>query len=168
MPKVIVTGRHHRRDPYTPTMSPYLPYKPEDIADQAVEAAEAGAAVVHLHARNPETGQPSPDIELYRRIVESIRSRSNVVMCITTGGGAGQTVQQRVAVIPALKPDMASINMGSINFALHPLLDKYQEFKHPWEKEWLEFSKSWVFQNTFQDIGANLRHFQGERHKTGT
>jgi len=151
MPKVIVTaaitGAIH-----TPTMSPYLPYTPEDIADQAVEAAQAGAAVVHVHARDPETGRPSANIDLFRRIVESIRSRSKVVVCVTTGGGAGQTVKQRVAVIPALKPELASINMGSMNFAIHPLLDKYQDFKHPWEKELLAFSKGWIFQNTFQDM----------------
>lgn len=151
MPKVIITaaitGGIH-----TPTMSPYLPYKPEDIANQAVEAAEAGAAVVHIHARDPESGQPSPRLDLYEQIIESIRSRSNVLICITTGGGAGQTVEQRVAVIPRFKPELASFNMGSLNFGLHPMLDRYKEFQHPWEKEMLEFSRGWVFTNTFADL----------------
>jgi uncharacterized protein (DUF849 family) len=133
-------------------MSPYLPYKPADIADQAVGAAEAGAAVVHIHARDPETGQPSPRLELYEQIIEGIRSRSNVLICVTTGGGAGQSVEQRVAVIPRFKPELASFNMGSLNFALHPMLNRYKEFKHPWEKQWLEFSKSWIFANTFEDL----------------
>jgi uncharacterized protein (DUF849 family) len=151
MAKVIITaaitGGIH-----TPTMSPYLPYKPQDIADQAVGAAEAGAAVVHIHARDPENGQPSPRLELYEQIIESIRSRSNVLICITTGGGAGQTVEQRVAVIPRFKPELASFNMGSLNFGLHPMLDRYKDFQHPWEKEMLEFSRSWVFTNTFADL----------------
>jgi uncharacterized protein (DUF849 family) len=137
---------------HTPTMSPYLPYTPDDIARQAIEAAEAGAAVVHVHARNPETGQPSPDLALYGEIIEKIKAGSNVIICITTGGGAGQTVEQRTAVLPKFKPELASFNMGSINFALHPLLDKYKNFKHPWEPEWLELSRGWVFTNTFKDL----------------
>lgn len=133
-------------------MSPYLPYTPDDIASQAVEAARAGAAVVHIHARNPETGQPTPDLVVYHQIIEQINAASNVIICITTGGGAGQSVEQRTAVIPTFKPELATFNMGSLNFALHPLLKKFKKFQYGWEPEWLEFSKRWVFTNSFLDL----------------
>jgi uncharacterized protein (DUF849 family) len=159
MPKVIITaaitGGIH-----TPTMSPYLPYKPEDIADQAIQAAQAGAAVVHIHARDPETGKPTPDLDIYARIVERIRTGSNVLICITTGGGAGQSIEERTAILPRFKPELASFNMGSINFGLHPLLNKYKAFQYDWEPEWLEFSRDWVFRNTFKDLEGICRLFK--------
>ena len=164
MSKVIITaaitGGIH-----TPTMSPYLPYKLDDIADQAIEAAKAGAAVVHIHARDPETGKPTPDLEIYDRIVNRIRAASDVLICITTGGGAGQTVEERTAVLPRFKPELASFNMGSINFGLHPLLDRYEKFQHDWEPEWLEFSRSWVFTNTFKDLEGICRLFKASGTK---
>ena len=159
MSKVIITaaitGGIH-----TPTMSPYLPYKPDDIADQAIEAAQAGAAVVHIHARDPETGKPTPDLDIYTSIVDRIRAGSDVLICITTGGGAGQSIQERTAILPRFKPELASFNMGSINFGLHPLLNKYKEFQHDWEPEWLEYSRDWVFANTFKDLEGICRLFK--------
>ncbi len=149
--KVIVsaaiTGSIH-----TPTMSPHLPITPEEIAGQAIAAAQAGAATVHIHARNPENGKPSPDLNLYREIVDRIRSESDVIICITTGGGTGMTVEQRMAVVPEFKPELASFNMGSINFALYPVIAKYKEWKYDWEKPFLEASKANIFQNTFADF----------------
>lgn len=142
-----ITGSIH-----TPTMSPHLPITPEEIAGQAIAAAQAGAATVHIHARNPENGMPSPDLNLYREIVDKIRSESDVIICITTGGGTGMTVEQRMAVVPEFKPELASFNMGSINFALYPVIAKYKEWKYDWEKPFLEASKANIFQNTFADF----------------
>jgi uncharacterized protein (DUF849 family) len=142
-----ITGSIH-----TPTMSPYLPITPEEIAGQAIEAARAGAACVHVHARNPQNGMPSPDLNLYREIVQKIRSESDAIVCITTGGGPGMSVEQRVAAVPEFKPELASFNMGSINFALFPVLANYKEWKFEWEKAFLEASKGAIFQNTFADL----------------
>ncbi len=142
-----ITGSIH-----TPTMSPYLPITPEEISGQAVEAARAGAATVHIHARNPVNGMPSPDLGLFREIVRRIRSETDVIICITTGGGAGMTVDQRAAPVPELRPELASFNMGSINFALFPVIKKYKEWKYDWEKPFLEASKANIFQNTFADL----------------
>ena len=142
-----ITGSIH-----TPTMSSYLPITPEEIAGQAVEAARAGAATVHIHARNPENGMPSPDLNLFREIVGKIRSESDVIICITTGGGTGMTVDQRAAPVPEFKPELASFNMGSINFALFPVIKRYKEWKYDWEKPFLEGSKANIFQNTFADL----------------
>ena len=142
-----ITGSIH-----TPTMSSYLPITPEEIAGQAVEAARAGAATVHIHARNPENGMPSPDLNLLREIVGKIRSESDVIICITTGGGTGMTVDQRAAPVPEFKPELASFNIGSINFALFPVIKKYKEWKYDWEKPFLEGSKANIFQNTFADL----------------
>ncbi len=142
-----ITGSIH-----TPTMSPHLPITPEEIAGQAIDAAQAGASTVHIHARDPENGMPSPDLNLYREIVDKIRSESDVIICITTGGGTGMTVEQRMAVVPEFKPELASFNMGSINFALYPVIAKYKKWKYDWEKPFLEASKANIFQNTFADF----------------
>ena len=142
-----ITGSIH-----TPTMSPYLPITPEQIADQAIDAAKAGAAAVHIHARNPENGMPSPDLNLFREIIERIRSEVDVIICITTGGGAGMTVEQRLAVIPEFKPELATCNMGSINFALFPATARYKDWKFDWEKPFLDATKEAIFQNTFSDL----------------
>jgi uncharacterized protein (DUF849 family) len=149
-----VTGSIH-----TPTMSPYLPVTPQQIADDAVAAAEAGAAVVHVHGRNPETGQPTPDLEVMREIVRKIRARCNAVVCITTGGGLGMTVEQRVAPVTLYRPEMASLNGGSMNFALFPALDKFKEFKHDWEPQYLAMTEDLIFPNTFKSIREFCRIF---------
>ncbi|MEW5723149.1 MAG: 3-keto-5-aminohexanoate cleavage protein [Thermodesulfobacteriota bacterium] len=142
-----ITGSIH-----TPSLSPYLPLTPEDIARQSLDAARAGAAVVHIHVRDPKDGRPSPDLALFGQVIESIRAESNVVICTTTGGGAGMTIEQRTAVVPRFKPELASFNMGSINFGLFPLAEKDIEWKYTWEKAYLEGSRNFVFQNYFGDM----------------
>ena len=151
MDKVIVsaaiTGSIH-----TPTMTPYLPITPKQIADEAVRAYEAGAAIAHIHVRNPETGQPTPDIELFREVITEVRSRCNMVICLTTGGGAGMTVEERGRVVPTFKPELASLNFGSTNFGLFHAVEAIGEFKYPWEKLYLLFSEDFIFPNTFKTL----------------
>ena len=154
-----VTGSIH-----TPTMSPYLPVTPGEIADQAVGAFEAGAAVCHVHARNPETGAPSSDVNLIKEIVTNIKSRCNMVICITTGGGFGMTVEQRVAPVSLYRPELGSLNAGSINFALFHALDKFKEFKFPWETQYLAMSEDFIFPNTFK----SMREFSRIFYENGT
>ena len=152
MPRNVIISAAITGSIHTPTMSPYLPITTEQIAGEAIDAARAGAAAVHIHARNPENGMPSPDLNLFRKIVEKIRSESDVIICITTGGGVGMTVDQRAAPVTEFKPELASFNMGSINFALFPVISKYKEWKYDWEKPFLEASKANIFQNTFADL----------------
>lgn len=149
-----ITGSIH-----TPSMSPYLPITPKQIADEAVRAYEAGAAVAHVHARNPETGQPTSNVELMTEIVTSIKSRCNVVVCVTTGGGLGMTVEERLKPIPALKPELASCNFGSINFNISRGLDAVDTFKYDWEAKFLEGTKDMIFPNTFKSLEQYLKTF---------
>jgi uncharacterized protein (DUF849 family) len=142
-----ITGSIH-----TPTMSPYLPITPGQIADEAVRAYEAGAAVCHVHARNPETGMPVADVNLMKEIITEIKSRCNIVVCITTGGGLGMTVEQRVAPVTLYQPELASFNAGSINFALFPVIPRYKEWKFEWEKMYLGMSEDFIFPNTFKTM----------------
>jgi len=135
-----------------PSLTPYLPLTPKQIADSAVEAAQAGAAIVHIHARRPEDGCPSSDPQHYREILERIKEKTDVVICITTGGSVLMTVAERASVVPLFKPEMCSFNMGSINFALHTSARYITEYKYPWEKPYLEMSKDFVFKNTFKDF----------------
>jgi len=151
MSKVIitcaVTGGIH-----TPSMSPYLPVTPEEIADAAVGAAGAGAAIVHLHARNPEDGRPDQSPEAFEPFLRSIKQRSDVVVNITTGGAPGMTVEERVRPAEMWKPEVASMNMGSMNFGLFPMLKRFKDFKHDWEPAMLAASDDFVFRNTYKDI----------------
>lgn len=142
-----VTGAIH-----TPTMSPHLPITPEEIVADALKAAEAGAAILHLHARNPETGQPDQTPEAFARFLPQIKQATNAVINITSGGSPYMKVEERVLPAATFKPEVASLNMGSMNFGLFHLLDKYKEFKHPWEKTHLENTRDLVFRNTFKDI----------------
>jgi uncharacterized protein (DUF849 family) len=142
-----ITGSIH-----TPSMSEYLPITPQQIADEAVRAYEAGAAVCHVHARNPETGMPVPDVNLMKEIITKIKSRCNMVVCITTGGGLGMTVEQRVAPVTLYKPELASFNAGSINFALFHAISRFKEFKFPWEKQYLGMTEDFIFANTFKSM----------------
>jgi len=142
-----ITGSIH-----TPTMSNYLPITPKQIADEAVRANEAGAAVCHIHARDPETGKPVPDLNLIKEIITSIKSRCNMVVCITTGGGLGMTTEQRVAPVDLYRPELASFNAGSINFALFPVIPRYKEWKFEWEKQYLGFTEDFIFPNTFKSM----------------
>ncbi|TWC27951.1 uncharacterized protein (DUF849 family) [Pseudomonas sp. SJZ079] len=138
-------------------MSPYLPVKPQDIARAAIEAAQAGAAIVHLHARDPETGRPTQDVELFRQIVTTVKQECDVVINITTGGAPTMSVEERLRPALELKPEVASLNMGSMNFGLYEMLDRFSEFKHDWERPYLAGSDDRVFKNTFKDIEYILR-----------
>jgi uncharacterized protein (DUF849 family) len=149
-----ITGSIH-----TPSMSPHLPLTPKQIADDAVRAYEAGAAVVHIHGRNPETGQPSSDVDLMREIVSDIKSRCNVVICITTGAGLGMTVEERLKPIPLLKPELASCNFGSINFNISRGLEVIDNFQYDWEPKYLEMTKDLIFPNTFKSLETYLKTF---------
>jgi uncharacterized protein (DUF849 family) len=163
MPKFIlncaVTGAIH-----TPTMAPYLPIRPKDIADQAIDAAEAGASTVHVHARDPETGMPTGDVDIMGEIVSRIHARSDVVICITTGGGMNMSVDQRIAAVPVFRPELASCNLGSMNFALFPVLEKIDQWKHEWEPRYIEMTRDFIFRNTF----ADLERIFGVFEETGT
>ncbi len=142
-----ITGSIH-----TPSMSPHLPVTPKEIADAAVGAAEAGAAIVHLHARDPVDGRPTQDPKYFREFAADIRNRSNVVVNFTTGGAATMTIQERLRPALELKPEVASLNMGSMNFGLYPMLERFREFRFDWEREYLRTSDDRVFKNTFKDI----------------
>jgi len=160
--KVIVTcaitGSIH-----TPSMSPYLPVTPEEIAHQAIEAAKAGAAILHLHARDPQTGKPSPSPEIFGKFLPRIKAGCDAVINITTGGGQGMSIDERLAAAEHFSPEMTSLNMGSMNFGLFPMLGRYKEFKHAWERQHLEGSADFIFRNTFGDIEKILKRL-GEGH----
>jgi uncharacterized protein (DUF849 family) len=147
-----VTGAIH-----TPSMSPYLPLTPDEIVKDALAAAEAGAAVLHLHARNPENGRPDQTPEAFARFLPRIKQQTSAVINITSGGSPFMTVEERVKPAATFKPEVASLNMGSINFALYHLLDRYKEFKFDWERPFLESTRDLVFRNSFKDIEYILR-----------
>jgi uncharacterized protein (DUF849 family) len=142
-----VTGSIH-----TPSMSPHLPVAAQEIAEAAIGAAEAGAAIVHLHARDPVDGRPDQAPERFAPFLKLIKQRTNCVVNITTGGAATMTVEERLKPCATFKPEVASLNMGSMNFGLYPMLARYQEFQHDWERPYLEGSRDRVFKNTFADI----------------
>ncbi|MEA2857131.1 MAG: hypothetical protein QOH98_1452 [Methylobacteriaceae bacterium] len=147
-----VTGAIH-----TPSMSPHLPVTPDEIIADSLAAAEAGAAILHLHARNPENGRPDQTPEAFARFLPRIKQQTNAVINITSGGSPFMKVEERVKPAEVFKPEVASLNMGSINFGLFHLLDRYKEFKHPWEKEFLESTRDLVFRNSFKDIEYILK-----------
>ena len=146
-----VTGAIH-----TPSMSPYLPVTAKEIADASVGAAEAGAAIIHLHARDPVTGKPDQRPEAFVPFLKEIKARCNAVVNLTTGGSPYMTVQERMRPAKELKPEVASLNMGTMNFGLFPMLNRFKEFKHDWERPYLEGSKDLIFRNTYADIEAVL------------
>lgn len=150
-----VTGSIH-----IPTMTPHLPITPQQIAGEAIAAAKAGAGTVHLHVRNPETGQPSSDLGLFKEVCSEIHRSSDVVMCPTTGGGLGMTPEERVRVVKELQPELASCNMGSFNFGLFPLLERFSKFKFEWEREYLEMTRDFIFPNTFKSLEIFLKSFR--------
>ena len=151
-----VTGAIH-----TPTMSPHLPITPEEITREALAAAEAGASILHLHARNPETGQPDQTPEAFGRFLPRIKQGTNAVINITSGGSPYMKVEERILPAAVFKPEVASLNMGSINFGLFPLLEKYKDFKFEWERQHLENTRDLVFRNTFKDIEYILTTLSG-------
>jgi uncharacterized protein (DUF849 family) len=155
-----ITGSIH-----TPTMSPYLPITPDQIAESAIDAAKAGAAILHLHARDPVDGRPTPDPAVFMQFLSRIKSACDAVINITTGGGQLMTVDQRLIGPLSAKPEMCSLNMGSMNFALFPLADRYPTFKHPWEEQFLRGTDDFIFRNTFKDIARILKEL-GQAHGT--
>lgn len=159
-----VTGAIH-----TPSMSPYLPVTPDEIADAAIGAAEAGAAIIHLHARDPHDGHPTQDPAVFEQFLPRIKASTNAVINITTGGSPHMTVQERLRPAHHFQPEVASLNMGSMNFGLFPMLQRTKECKYPWEMDHLKNSRDLVFKNTFADIeyiltscGANGTRFEFE------
>jgi 3,5-dioxohexanoate:acetyl-CoA acetone transferase len=155
-----VTGSIH-----TPTMSPYLPITPAEVANQAIGAAEAGAAILHLHARDPKDGRPTPDPAVFMEFLPRIKQATKAVINITTGGGHKMTVEERLAAPLQASPEMCSLNMGSMNFGLYPMLARYKEFKYDWEKPYLENTDDLIFRNTFRDIERILKDL-GQAHGT--
>jgi uncharacterized protein (DUF849 family) len=150
-----VTGSAH-----VPSMSDYLPITPAEIQSQAIEAAEAGAAILHLHARNPEDGRPTPSPEVFRQFVPAIAKATDAVINITTGGSARMTLEERLAYPRVARPEMCSLNMGSMNFSLHPVAAKISSWRYDWEKDYLEGMEDAIFRNTFKDIKNILSEFR--------
>ena len=142
-----VTGSVH-----TPTMSPHLALTPDQIAEQAIDAAHAGAAILHLHARDPRDGRPSADPRVFDQFVPRIKAATDAVINITTGGSTRMTLEERLAYPLQAKPEMCSLNMGSMNFSVHPLARKYSQWEHDWEKPYVEGMEDLIFRNTFRDI----------------
>jgi uncharacterized protein (DUF849 family) len=155
-----ITGAIH-----TPSMSPHLPITPAEIAQSAIEAAQAGAAILHLHARDPLTGRPASDPELFKQFLPIIRDNTDAVLNLTTGGGLTMTVEERLAAPLRFKPEMCSLNMGSMNFAIFPLAERPTEWKHDWEQPYLRGTKNFIFRNTFKDI-ERIIELLGNGHGT--
>ena len=155
--KVIIscalTGSIH-----TPTMSDALPVTPDEIVEQGVGAAEAGAAILHLHARDPRTGQPTPDPAVFMQFLPRLKQSTDAVLNITTGGSLNMTVQERLAAPLQAQPEMCSLNMGSMNFGIFPLADRYKNWRHDWEEPYLRSTDDFIFRNTFRDIAYILEH----------
>jgi len=149
--KVIITcaptGAIH-----TPSMSPYLPVTPDEIAEAGIAAAQAGAAILHLHARDPEDGHPTQDPDVFRQFLPTIKNNTDAALNLTSGGAPQMTIEERLQPALQLKPEVASLNMGSMNFGLYPMLNRFKEFRHSWERDHLENSRDLVFKNTFADI----------------
>jgi uncharacterized protein (DUF849 family) len=151
MSKVIitaaVTGGIH-----TPTMTPHLPITPEQIVEDAVKSFHAGASIAHIHVRDPETGMPTSSVKMFRQIAEGIKKQCDMIVCVTSGGKLGSSVAERLASVADLKPELASMNAGSLNFALFHVAQKMKDFKFPWEKQYLEATEDFIFPNTFKTM----------------
>ena len=162
--KVIITcavsGAIH-----TPSMSPHLPLTPDDIAEQAIGAAEAGASILHLHARDPRDGRPTPDPSVFMDFLPRIKQNCDAVINITTGGGLTMTIEERMAAALAAKPELSSLNMGSMNFGIYPAADRIKDWRHDWEEPYLRGTDDFIFRNTFKDIERILTEL-GEAHGT--
>ena len=150
---------------HTPTMSPHLPITPAEIARASIEAAEAGAAIIHLHARDPETGKPDPRPETFQQFLPIIKQSTDAVVNVSTGGGLGMSMDERLLAATTASPEMASLNMGSMNFGIFPLLDKYSGWKFDWEPKFLEMTRDFIFPNTFATIEYALKTL-GDGHGT--
>ncbi len=155
-----ITGGIH-----TPTMSEHLPITPDEIAEHAIQAYEAGAAVAHIHVRNPETGRPASDLDLFRKVFTKVKSKCDVILAPTTGGGFGMTPEERVSVVSTFKPELASFNGGSMNFALFQVLDKMKDFKFSWERDYLANTEDYIFANTFKTMKIFCKIFEESQTK---
>jgi len=142
-----ITGSIH-----TPSMSPYLPVSPEEIAEAGIAAVEAGASILHLHARDPKDGRPTQDPKVFQKFLPTIKNNTDAIINLTSGGAATMTIEERLQPALQLKPEVASLNMGSMNFGLYPMLNRFKDFDHAWERAYLENSRDLVFKNTFADI----------------
>lgn len=149
---------------HTPSMSDHLPVTPEELIADGIEAAENGAAIIHVHVRDPETGEPVSDVDLFREVAAGIKAETDAIVQPTTGGGTNQTVEERLEVVPELEPEMASCNMGSMNFGTYPLIETVEEFEYDWEEEYLENTWDFIFANTFESLRKSLPMF--EEHET--
>lgn len=147
---------------HTPSMSPHLPVTPAEIATASIDAAEAGASIIHLHARDPETGKPDPRPETFRQFLPVIKQSTDAVINVSTGGGLGMSIDERLLGATSASPEMASLNMGSMNFGIFPMLRKYTEFRHDWERPFLEMTEDFIFPNTFKTIRYAIEKLGGE------
>ena len=163
-PKAIftaaVTGSIH-----TPTMSPYLPVTPQQLIDDILSVHAAGGAIAHLHVRDPQNGRPNADQDIYRQVAEEVKRHCDIVLCTTTGGRLGEPVENRVRVVANLKPELGSLNAGSLNFALFHIAKNYPDWKHDWEKEYLDATEDFIFPNTFYTMRKFLEHFKASGTK---
>lgn len=155
-----VTGSVH-----TPSMTPHLPITPDEIAQASIEAAEAGAAVIHLHARNPQDGSPTPSAEVFMQFLPRIKQATDAVINITTGGSLGMSMEDRLAAPLRAKPELCSLNMGSMNFGIYKVAQKIHDWKHPWEKSYVEKTRDTIVSNTFAQIERFIREL-GHQHGT--
>ena len=162
--KVIITaaltGAIH-----TPSMSPYLPITPEQLIEEAICVSEAGGAVAHLHVRDPKTGEPTADQDVFRQIATEVKKHCDIVLCMTTGGKLGESVDKRVQVVSTLEPELASLNAGSLNFALFHVVDRYSRWKYDWEENYLKGTEDFIFPNTFKTMREFLSVFSRTRTK---
>ncbi len=155
-----ITGSIH-----TPTMSEHLPVTPKQIIDEILAVHEAGGTVCHVHTRDPETGKPITDLDIYREIVETVKSKCDIILCLTTGGGAGMSAQERLQTVTNLSPELASFNAGSINFGIFPLEQKHEKWKFDWEPAYLRMTEDYVFQNTFKTLREFCTIFEENKTK---
>jgi len=144
---------------HTPTMSPYLPITPQQLIDEAIAVHEAGGAVAHLHVRDPQTGYPTADQDVFMEIATEVKKHCDVILCTTTGGRLGEPVEKRLKVVSNLRPELASLNAGSLNFALFQIVDKYENWKYDWEKKYLKDTEDFIFPNTFKTMNEFLTVF---------
>ena len=156
--KVIVTAAL-TGSAHFPSMSPYLPITPKQIIDEGVRSAEAGASILHIHVRNPENGMPTPDIDIFREVLTGLKEKTDAVICISTGGGMGMTTEQRAAPVITFKPELASLNFGSMNFSVFHVAEMIKEWKYPWEKLGMLASEDFIFPNTFRTLREFLAIF---------
>ncbi|MFC7225600.1 3-keto-5-aminohexanoate cleavage protein [Halalkalicoccus sp. GCM10025322] len=154
-----ITGAIH-----TPSMSDYLPVTPEELVSEGTAAAEAGASIIHIHVRDPETGEPTSDLDLFRTVAGGIKAETDAIVQPTTGGGMTMSIEERMAVVPELEPEMASCNMGSMNFGLYPMSEEIEEFKYDWEKPYLNGTWDHIFTNTFESLRTAFSMF--DEHDT--